>query len=381
MVVDPFAAGLFPLYPGTHDLGIRWLFDLATVILLLDCRPGDRVLDLGAGSGFSSETLARLGYSVVAVDPDYAALQNNRRRPSFDPHRIQGQIQAVRGVAEQLPFRTHSFDGAVAMNVLHHVPDLQSAASELQRVLKPGSRIAFCEPGLDHLGHPETRRAISEHGENDRPFDVLAFLALARDQGFREAMLTATLQSPLRLLRLEEIGLYLSGSHPRPWLTPAGVIDELHRRHAYGMLVNHGEKPKTSRHPGQLRATLTVTGVPRVIQRGALLSCVVEALNTGDTTWLAAQSRFGGYVTIGCKILNTDGLLVTDAAGRSFLNADIPPGNKATVAVTIRIPDALASGDYVLQFDLVNELISWFADIAPETPVRFGLRVTERASS
>jgi 2-polyprenyl-3-methyl-5-hydroxy-6-metoxy-1,4-benzoquinol methylase len=58
---DAFADGLFPICVATHDLGIRRLFDLATVLLLLDCRPGDRVLDVGAGAGFSSEMLARLG--------------------------------------------------------------------------------------------------------------------------------------------------------------------------------------------------------------------------------------------------------------------------------------------------------------------------------
>ena len=72
---------------ATHDLGIRRLFDLATVLMLLDCRPGDRVLDLGAGSGFSSEMLARFGYQVAAVDPDLPALRHNRRRQGFDPSR------------------------------------------------------------------------------------------------------------------------------------------------------------------------------------------------------------------------------------------------------------------------------------------------------
>jgi SAM-dependent methyltransferase len=70
---DPFADGLFPVCVATHDVGVRRLFDLATVLMLLDCRPGGRVLDLGAGSGFSSEMLARLGYDVVALDPDHGA--------------------------------------------------------------------------------------------------------------------------------------------------------------------------------------------------------------------------------------------------------------------------------------------------------------------
>ena len=62
---DPFVDGLFPICVATHDQGIRRLFDLATVLMLLDCRPGDRVLDLG----FSSEMLARFGYEVVRFSP------------------------------------------------------------------------------------------------------------------------------------------------------------------------------------------------------------------------------------------------------------------------------------------------------------------------
>ena len=46
-VGDVFEAGLFPLSPETHDQGLRWLFDLSTLLMLLDCRPGDRVLPPG----------------------------------------------------------------------------------------------------------------------------------------------------------------------------------------------------------------------------------------------------------------------------------------------------------------------------------------------
>ncbi|MCA1586717.1 MAG: class I SAM-dependent methyltransferase [Acidobacteria bacterium] len=173
---DVIAEGLFPVCPATHDLGIRRLFDLSTLLLLLDCRPGDVVLDLGAGPGFSSEMLARLGYDVVALDPDLESLVHNRRRPTFDPTRIEGKVCVVQGSAERLPFRRESFDGVLGMNVLHHVADLSTTLSELARVLKPGCRATFVEPGLDHLAAEETERARREHGADDRAFDVLAFL-------------------------------------------------------------------------------------------------------------------------------------------------------------------------------------------------------------
>jgi len=363
--LDPFAAGLFPLCPSTHDSGIRWLFDLSTLLLLLDCRPGDRVLDIGAGSGSSSEMLARLGYDVIAVDPNHTALQHNRRRPSFDSSRIQGTVRVTQGTAQYLPLGDAVFDGALGMNVLHHVPDLDAALVELHRVLKPGSRAVFCEPGLDHLDHPETKRAMREHGENDRPFDVLAFLETARRRGFAEMMLSATLQAPLTLLPLDEIDVFLSGQHPRAHLTAAGVLDELHRRHAYAMIVREGARTKTSRHPGVLRCQLDVDGVPPRVARGETIRPVIKVRNTGDSIWLAEPVSFGGYVTVGCKILNAEGRLVTDSLGRTFLPADIYPDQEATVTMAIELPQSCAPGRYTLQFDLVDELVRWFSDVSP----------------
>lgn len=372
---DPYAAGLFPVCVATHDVGIRFLFDLSTLLLLLDCRPGDRVLDLGAGSGFSSEMLARLGYDVVAVDPDIAALGHNRTRGTFDPTRIDGKVRVAQGIAERLPFTDRSFDGVLAMNVLHHVPDLPAALSELARVLKPGGRVVCSEPGLDHLDAGQTRRAIREHGENDRPFDVVHYLRLARELGFSEAMLSATLHSALRLLPLDEVELFRSGQHPRALLTPAGVLNHLRRRHAFAMLVREGERLKTSRHPGRLRATLAIERVPSRASRGARLQMTATATNTGDSIWLAAPSVFGGYVTVGCKLLKADGRLVTDNVGRTFLPADVPPGASIAVPLEVVVPPDLAPGEYQLQFDLICELVCWFSDAASETPPAYRMAV------
>jgi len=364
---DVFDAGLFPICPATHDLGIRRLFDLATLLLLLDCRPGDTVLDLGAGPGFSSEMMARLGYDVIAVDPALRALAHNRRRVTCDPTRIEGTVRVAQALAEQLPIRAAAVDGVLGMNVLHHVPDLSAAISELARVLKPGCRAVFAEPGLDHLEAGETKRAIREHGEDDRAFDVLSFLGLARTRGFGHAMLTATLQPPLRLLPIEEIDLYRSGQHPRAHLTPQGVLDELQRRHPYAMLQRDGARPRTSRHPGILTCALRIEGAPVESVRGARVSVVAHAVNTGDTTWSAAPARRGGFVTIGCKLMAFGGRVLNDTLGRTFLPDDVPPGDACTVRVSIELPLDIPAGRYELFFDLVDEQICWFSDLSPTT--------------
>lgn len=61
----------------------------------------------------------------------------------------------VLGVAEQLPFRNHSFDAVVCLNVLEHVKDPFQVARELIRVLKPGGELMAVAPFLQPLhGYP-----------------------------------------------------------------------------------------------------------------------------------------------------------------------------------------------------------------------------------
>ena len=367
---DAFAAGLFPVSPLSHDQGIRLLFDIATLLLLLECRPGDRVLDLGAGSGFSSEMLARLGYDAFPLDPDLTALQHNRRRPSFDAQRIQGRVHVTQGVAQQLPFADGSFDGIVAMNVLHHVEDLERTVLEFRRVLRPGARVVVSEPGLDHLLMPATKRAIHEFGENDRPFDVFEFLRLARQHGFEHAMLNLTLHPPLCVLSLEHIDLYLNGQAPSPWLTPAGVLREVQRQHPLAMLVNAGARPKTSRYPGRLQADLHVAGLPPRMHAGQPVELTIRVTNTGDTLWLAKPTALGGYVTFGCKLRTPEGRLLLDGLGRTCLPRNVGAGECADARMAFRLPDNLQPGPYLLEFDMVNELVCWFADAGASRSVQ-----------
>lgn len=103
----------------------------------LEAEPGERVLDLAAGTGTSSEPLADRGVEVVACDLSTGMLTvGKRRRPD---------LAFVAGDATALPFADESFDAVTISFGLRNVVDTVGALREMRRVTRPGGRIVVCE--------------------------------------------------------------------------------------------------------------------------------------------------------------------------------------------------------------------------------------------
>ncbi|MDP5227487.1 MULTISPECIES: demethylmenaquinone methyltransferase [Arthrobacter] len=99
--------------------------------------PGQRVLDLAAGTGTSSEPYADAGIDVVACDFSLGMLKvGKRRRPDID---------FVAGDAMNLPFADDSFDAVTISYGLRNVNDPKKALAEMLRVTKPGGRVVVAE--------------------------------------------------------------------------------------------------------------------------------------------------------------------------------------------------------------------------------------------
>lgn len=99
---------------------------------------GRRILDIGCGPGKLAARLAAEGARVTGIDPGSAALAAARKAVP------EACFEAAS--AEALPFPDASFDGAVMLNALHHVPHPAAALAEAARVLEPGSTLVVVEP-------------------------------------------------------------------------------------------------------------------------------------------------------------------------------------------------------------------------------------------
>jgi demethylmenaquinone methyltransferase/2-methoxy-6-polyprenyl-1,4-benzoquinol methylase len=118
------------------SLGNSGLWRIATV-KAIDPKPGERVLDIAAGTGTSSAAIARSGAEVVALDFSAGMIAEGRRRHP--------DIEFVEADAERLPFDDESFDAVTISFGLRNIENPQTALAEMYRVLKPGGRVVICE--------------------------------------------------------------------------------------------------------------------------------------------------------------------------------------------------------------------------------------------
>jgi demethylmenaquinone methyltransferase/2-methoxy-6-polyprenyl-1,4-benzoquinol methylase len=104
---------------------------------------GDLVLDLAAGTGSSTRSLARAGARCVACDFSLGMLRVGAAR--HGGWSSAGGVSFVAGDALRLPFAAASFDVVTISFGLRNVADTGRALREMWRVTKPGGRLVVCE--------------------------------------------------------------------------------------------------------------------------------------------------------------------------------------------------------------------------------------------
>jgi ubiquinone/menaquinone biosynthesis C-methylase UbiE len=122
----------------------------------LEPTPGERILEIGPGTGYYSLDVAR------AIEPDGALeifdIQQEMLDHTMKRARDAGlaNVSATQGDATALPFADDTFDAAFLVTVLGEIPDQDRALGELARVLKPTGRLVvgelFGDPHMVTLG-------------------------------------------------------------------------------------------------------------------------------------------------------------------------------------------------------------------------------------
>ncbi len=112
----------------------------------LELSPEDRLLDVGCGEGRHCFGALERGARVVGIDVDAEALLRSAAALRYRAGELGRSGALLRGDAFSLPFPDASFDAAICSEVMEHVHDVDAAARELVRVLRPGARCAITVP-------------------------------------------------------------------------------------------------------------------------------------------------------------------------------------------------------------------------------------------
>jgi len=110
-----------------------------TITNLMSSEPRGLSLDVGAGSGALSFKLTELGFNVISTDIN----------PKFKVRELNENINFVLcDLDESVPFKSQTFDYAVAVEIIEHVENPWYFLRELSRILKDGGKLYLTTPNL-----------------------------------------------------------------------------------------------------------------------------------------------------------------------------------------------------------------------------------------
>jgi SAM-dependent methyltransferase len=193
--LEAYLGGAF-LHPGGQPATLA-------MIERLRLGPGQRVLEIGCGTGATTALVARqIGVSLVALDGSPSMLAACAGRLGAEG--LRGGVDLLRvDLNRGLPFRDGVFDAIFAESVIALLADVEAVAGECTRLLRPGGRLAFNEriwkPGLSQAFVDEVNayslRAFGIQSATRQPLDHHGWVTLLEGAG-----LTAVQAMPVREL-------------------------------------------------------------------------------------------------------------------------------------------------------------------------------------
>jgi SAM-dependent methyltransferase len=337
--------------------------DVGVIADALRLRPGDDVLELGAGACWLSHFLNRFGCRTIAVDVSPTALALGRALFEQDPRTnwtLNPQFLPYDG--RRIPVADAAVDAVVLYDTFHHLPNPRAILAELHRVLRPDGIVAMSEPGRGHSKSAGSALEAASTGVLERELVLEEIAANALAAGFTAARVVIAPRSPLLEIDAAELRAFMGGRHfSRYWRGLTAALDGHHY-----LLLHAGDPAPTTRRPRRLMAAIDggaglETGSPVILGLHESRTIELTVRNAGDTTWVAAEGK-SGWTRLGAHLYRADAAmtLVDFDWLRAALPNDVLPGGEVTLGVTL--PAIAEPGGYTVVFDLVVEGLTWFSE-------------------
>lgn len=350
------------------------LFSVGVLAHWLQLRPGDVVVELGAGSGWLSHLFHRFGCPTISLDVSPTAMGLARELFEADRHTdwsLGPRFLTYDG--HTLPLGDSSADALVVYDAFHHVPNQAELLAEMHRVLRPGGMVAMSEPGRRHSLSGGSLAEVEKTGVLENDIVVEELDGLARACGFaRTTIVPVSLAGSVEVDSTELVGFLRGRGFQQFWARQAQSLLSEHY-----ILMYKGVRRPDTRRPSVTTARIEApASLTARAGHAARLACRVT--NSGDTLWRVgapANSAHGapangapgavyGQTRLGVQLADAAGQVTDRDWHRVEMPHELGPGE--TAALSTDLPPLPVAGTYQLHLDVVAESVRWFADHGSE---------------
>jgi ubiquinone/menaquinone biosynthesis C-methylase UbiE len=363
-IVDPWQYHLRKPYAEVNECS-HILAGLSAIFSAMKLAPGQQVLDFGCGTGWLSEVLANLRCRVVGLDVSAAAIDIAERGLASHPIRNQLDIEFAVFDGQNIPFEDASFDRIICFDSFHHVFDQDFIIGEFSRILRAGGIVAFHEPGPTHAFSPQSQYEMKNYGVIENNIITERIWSVASANGFGDIKMIMNTQQPF-IYSLEDFNSALSENRPSSFYEEMGrrVVNDFENKRIF-IITKMGDEQVDSRRKTTLGGEIIVREFnfnPSTRDFTARLTL----RNIGTGRWMVSGGELGS-VNVGVRLFSSDGTCLDGNYSRhQVLTTEIPPGGERMIE--IGFPITYEIDNFIVEFDLVSELVSWFSEVGCAMP-------------
>lgn len=142
------------------------------------------ILEVGCGTGEYTKEFIKSGYNIIATDISRDMINKAQKK------NINNNAEYVICDIEKMPFKSKSFDAVVGNSVLHHLYDINSALSEIKRIMVNGASYSFLEPNARNpvnffIKNFSKYKKLADDSPNEKAFTVKKIKNTFESNGFK----------------------------------------------------------------------------------------------------------------------------------------------------------------------------------------------------
>lgn len=320
----------------------------SVILQMLEPRPGQVVVDFGCGTGWLSQAMGMMGCEAIGLDISEAALEIARTAVAEHPYLRTRPISFLQIGDGTIPLPDASADRLVCFDSFHHVADQAAWLKEFYRVLKPGGRIAFHEPGPHHSQCEGAQHEMRQYGVIENDIVVETIRDIAYDLGFADMKLAFFLDTPL-MTSLEDHNRYITEA-PVDEMAQIGmsVIRAGFARRIF-VMTKPGDEALDSRYPQAFQAQIEGSVTP--VDQGSRVDA--RLYNSGSGAWRTSGAE-AGCVNLAVSLFLNKQPLIGEPLRYQLVTRSVPPGDFLEVSIFVPHPPGAQ-----IRVDMVSELIAW----------------------